>query len=401
MSSGRKVELELLLAAASVEPNAARCRRIELALGQAPDWASLRTAAHAHGMVPLLARALEGRALDPAGADAREQLRGEARSIALRSVYRSAELVRLLRLFANAGVPALTYKGPALAVAAYGAVEARTWSDLDLLVRWRDFPAARDLLGQEGYEPLRDEFSKVRQRSHELTFDSRGRRVQVDLHRRLFSHELPSIAFESLWQSREMIKLGGCEVATIGSDTLLLVLCEHAHKHGWSRVAWISDLGHLLAKSPTLDWDRLITRASQLGIRRMLSIGLLLAHRLTGAEVPGGTLTTLSADPVANALAQEIEWSLLSRRAPVSADDWLELSDLRWRGTERWRDRLRFALTPNESDWKVLPLPGAPWPIYYVIRPLRLLLSYGLRRTRRFLSLALGRTRREPQPAER
>jgi hypothetical protein len=64
----------------------------------------------------------------------REQLAETARRTARLALVRSAELVRITRLFASAGIPLLSVKGPLLAQALYGGVGVRHAGDLDLLI---------------------------------------------------------------------------------------------------------------------------------------------------------------------------------------------------------------------------------------------------------------------------
>ena len=57
-----------------------------------------------------------------------------------------------------------------------------------------------------------------------------------------------------------------------------------------------------------------------------------------------------------------------------------------YRMRERRRDRLGYALLkmvePNAADWMERPLPEKLFPLYYVLRPLRLLRKFGRRSSR-------------------
>src|SRR2546430_3203484 len=61
------------------------------------------------------------------------------------------ELLEILDLFTEQGIRALPYKGPVLAAIEYGNLAARTFCDLDILVRKEDATRARDLLVARGY----------------------------------------------------------------------------------------------------------------------------------------------------------------------------------------------------------------------------------------------------------
>ena len=66
---------------------------------------------------------------------------------------------------------------------------------------------------------------------------------------------------------------------------------------------------------------------------------------------------------------------------PVALD--LEKSIFQLRSRPRLWDKVRLAATPNETDWALLPLPEPLYPLYYVLRPFRLLIKYGAGRLRR------------------
>jgi hypothetical protein len=372
----RPVEQELLLACAQAGSGAERRGRVAAALGRRPEPRETMRLALAHGVVPLVADGVgEATGEPPDAAGAWSELHAEARQIVHRTLFLTGELLALLRQFERAGIPVLPFKGPVLAVAAYGSLGRRSFADLDLLVQPEAFRAASELLLGAGYAQHRDAWQAVRHLSHEVAFDGHGGRVQIDLHRRLFSRELPTIEARRLWERAERVRVNEVEVATLDALTTTLLLCEHAHKHGWSRLAWIADLAHWLARRGDLDWDRLVARARASGSLRVLDTGVELAGRLLGAPAPPAPYRERLARPAARALAAELERRLFAPSA-IGLTGKRELAALQWRGRERWRDRLAFAVTPNEDDWLVWPLPEALFGVYYLIRPLRLALTY-------------------------
>lgn len=372
----RPAEHELLLACAHVGPAPERRERVAAALARRPEVPTVARLARAHGVVPLVAAGVADAAPSvPDGPAAWHELRDEARRIVHRNLFLTGELLALLPRFERAGIEVLPFKGPVLAVAAYGSLAGRSFADLDLLVRPETFRRAGELLVGAGYQLHRDAWLAVRHLSHELAFDGHGGRVQIDLHRRLFSRELPALESERLWAGAERVRLGDVEVVTLDALTTTVALCEHAHKHGWSRLAWIADLAHWLERRPDLDWDELLARSRAGGSLRVLATGLELAHRLLGAPLPGEPHRGRLAQAAALGLAESLDRRLFATPAAGLAGK-RELIALQWRGRERWRDRLRFALTPNEDDWLIWPLPESLLGVYYLIRPLRLALTY-------------------------
>jgi hypothetical protein len=349
------------------------------------DWESLVRRARAEGLVPQLSRFLGESYGEAVPTTVRAALAAEAREIGYRNVYLAAKLVELLRRFTARGLPVVPYKGPALALAAYGSIAARQFGDLDLLVRRRDFDRARDLLLADGFRLFEDEWLAVRHLAHEVPFVKEERRVQVDLHRRVLSRELFPVAEDELWSQLEPIRIGELETRTFRAELLLILLCEHAHKHRWERRAWIADLAHLIAARPQFDWEAALDLARRAGSLRVLGVGALLAFELFGAPLPEPWRTRFDSDAATRVLAATIrERPYFETGQDAVALD-RTLVALQWRGRERWRDRLRLALTPNESDWIVLPLPAALAPLYYLLRPLRVVAKYGVTRLRQLM----------------
>jgi hypothetical protein len=365
----------LLLAAASVAGEPARQRRLDEAIAAGIDWDRLPPLAAAHRVGPLVERALAGRPLDAAGRRARDELAEAARRSLYASALLAGELPALLDRLAAAGVEALAYKGPTLALAAYGSLALRPFDDLDLAVRERDFPRAKAALAAAGLEPSSDEFASVRHLSHEQAFEARAGRLQVDLHGRLFSRELFPVPLEPFLARSARVRVGERAVATLRAEDLLVVLCEHAHKHLWVRLVWLADLARLAAATPRLDWDASLALARASGSRRVLGIGLLLAAELLDAPMPPEVCETCRSDARLVALAAEVRERLFAPLTGERAER--ELSALQWRSRERWSDRMRYLLTPNEADWMLWPLPARWRAVHYLLRPFRLALKYG------------------------
>ena len=72
----------------------------------------------------------------------------------LNPTWRSqAELLKIFDLLKSHGVPAIAYKGPALATAVYGDIALRQFVDLDILVRKQDVFDVKEILIRQEYNP--------------------------------------------------------------------------------------------------------------------------------------------------------------------------------------------------------------------------------------------------------
>src|ERR1700749_3650084 len=117
------------------------------------DWEYVARLARRHAVVPLVYRALQTFARGAAPEPVRKALSEKYRANAARNVLLAGELLRGSGLFESEGVRSLAYKGPALAVAAYGDLSLRRFVDLDVIVRESDLGRASELLRDLGYAP--------------------------------------------------------------------------------------------------------------------------------------------------------------------------------------------------------------------------------------------------------
>ena len=108
------------------------------------------------------------------------------------------------------------------------------------------------------------------------------------------------------------------------------------------------------------------------------------ARDLLAAEVPEGLVPMMEADAAVAALAGRVRRRLFAGRGQPGL---LESSTFFLRARERLGDRIRYcarlAATPYVRDWAVLPLPGAMSPLYYLIRPFRMIGRYAAAALRR------------------
>ena len=218
--------------------------------------------------------------------------------------------------------------------------------------------------------------------------------LMVDLHWSLLP---PAYSFSPdpalAWQNPASVDLGNGPVETFAPAILLLYLTAHGAKHNWESWQLVSDLAHLLQSEPGLDWDWLTRHAKSLGGQPALRLGLYLAHHLLDARLPPSILAELATDPALPPRLSQVRSRLYAwpTLRSVSRQGW---PGQYWRGLTDWfnRDRLYRQVLPTRLDylrywrdnlfvptpleWARLPLPTFLFPLYYVVRPVRLVLKY-------------------------
>jgi hypothetical protein len=342
------------------------------------DWDYVLNAGRWHGVLPLVHHQLRDAPPRLVPAAVGEQLRASAERTQRRNLFLSLQLCAILKRLAARGIPAIPYKGPTLAMAAYGRVGFREFADLDLLVRKADVLRAKDVLVTEGYEPsarltARQERSLV-ESQHPYSLVRGDRAVHVELHWEISPRHvsLPPDP-ERFWQRLWPVTLAGTTVHTLAPEVLLPSLCEHGTKHMWERVGWICDIAELTGAIPDVDWAQIGAEARRSGSERMVALGLRLASDLLGAPMPEAMRVRAEMDPRIGALAAQVRANLFRDRA--HRPGFLEQAHFHLRVREGWHQRLRYCwlaiTTLTVADWEQR-LPRGLSFLYYPIRLLRL-----------------------------
>lgn len=391
-----RAEDELLLCCARTELDAERADRIKALLREDFDWEYLLRVAPFHGITPLLYRHLNTVCPEAVPAATLNSLRVSSVENSKANLFATGELCKVLDLYESHGVPAISFKGPLLAASAYGNLSLRQFADLDILVHERHVPKAIKLALSQGYRPAK----KLSRRQQASLLESkceyvlaRGdignmNLVYLEIHSRFVPRTFSfPLNMESVEDRLQEASLGGTKVRTLSDEDLLLVLCVHSATHLWQQLKWICDVAELVRACPDLDWEKTMRRAEELGSKRMLLLGLFLAENLLGTALPNEVQRRVAADPVVRSLAEEatlylfrdmdaIVTGFLNGYPGNGRPGYSARSIFHIKAMDRLRDRVqycvRFATTSLEEDYDAVSLPDALFPLYRVVRLMRL-----------------------------
>ncbi len=364
-------EFDLLLAFCTDSPQ--REDRVRALLRDPLDWTRFGDIAEHHGLIPHVGDGLAAfRDLIPG--EAVRSLRGLCESNARRTLWLSRELLRIVKHLESRDIPALPYKGPALAELLYGNVTARQFSDLDILIHARDYARTKAALSEAGFTPgvaLRPpEEAALLRTGYELTFDGVNGRNLLEIQWQVLPRfyavdfDMPAMFARAVTQS-----VAGVTVRALRADDLLLALCAHAAKHLWMQLSWMYDIA-TLARMSQLDWDSLWRQAERLGIRRIVGVTFLSAHRLFGTPLPPQTPRDAAVEAIVADLIPGIAGS--APFDPESIDYFRQFARCREKRSDRARFWWRLATTPSVGEWSTVSLPGPLFPLYRVVRAARL-----------------------------
>jgi hypothetical protein len=370
-------EVELMLCSTRTNLSPPIADRIRELIVRDFDWPEFLRLVSAHGVRPLVYRALQTVCWDAVPEFARSEL---AKFFALnqaRSRFLTAELLHVIQLFETEGIPIVPLKGPFLASSVYGDLALREYTDLDILVRNVDFEKSRKVLSNLGYRSSR--FAKVvtpDTNDDELYSPASG--ITIELHWQFAPRRfVPALDPNDCWNSVVPTVFMDRRVLTFSGEDMFLFLTFHGGKHCWSSLKWLCDLAEFIRANPALDWTDLLRRARRLGIVRSCRLAIVLATQLLQAEVPSPAFRGVAEDSRVMRLARDVRLRIENPREV----DPLEGQCFNLRLKERLRDKVRYVVRQcthySGAEERFVSLPPALSFVYVLVRPVWLLRHYG------------------------
>ena len=164
------------------------------------------------------------------------------------NLWRTRQLADLLARFRAHDIRAVTFKGPALAAAAYGHIGHRSSADIDILIDRRCASRARSLLLADGYTlPARRRYfigSLLHGLYRGAGFDdtllpTHERVTSVDIHVAFWSWTQGiRLDVDALFERAVAVEIAGEQIATLCPEDLVLVLAIHGMMHGSVYCGW-------------------------------------------------------------------------------------------------------------------------------------------------------------------
>lgn len=220
---------------------------------------------------------------------------------------------RIDRVFASAGIRAVTLKGALLAERLYPRPSTRGTTDIDLLVAEKDLDRAAESLGALGYSlSTAPEEARFRREHHHVHMEHADA-LPLELHFHAYR------GFGSVLSGAELVAravpFADLEaVHVLAPEDELLYLMVHAAAHRFGRLSWLYDIKLLLATMSDAQIRAAAARAKDTGFERVVSVAAAFAVDLAG--VPRHRLAPLLGErtirhAVSAAVAPEPENALL------------------------------------------------------------------------------------------
>ncbi len=394
LDEGREAEVELILACSQTRPDAVRVRRA--ANGTVPplNWQFIFRVAGRNGILPLVGTNLLKICPELLSTEIRSELTTFLRDHIRNNLLLTHKVIEISDILKSTGIPMLPIKGPSLAIQAYGDIALRQYVDLDLVVQPRHFDQAVRVLQSHGYIPHHETTWLRRKvgyftRTKDLGLVSEDRKVRIELHWKLSgSHFAMPVEIGKLWGRLSTANIGGKDLLSLGFNDLFVYLCLHGSRHGWEKFLWVCDINELIRKAEgareTVDWLELRQHARDHGCEKALELGLFLIYIFFDRRVKHPDIDRIMNDPAYKNIAAGVHANTFEQgNGSMEIRDWYAYHlSLKEKLLDRIRMRmvylgwyLKVAVTPNQIDEAIFRLPATFYPLYYLFRPIRLMLS--------------------------
>ena len=186
------------------------------------------------------------------------------------------------------GIGFVLLKGASLLGFLYPEIQLRPMSDLDILIREKDWRKVADTLQPRGYRLPDPEEERFYGESwyHQLLETPGPPSCRVEIHWNLESVERSRVDPDQLIHDAVPCEIEGERFLRLCDDHLLLHLSVHlAHHYERPALLWVEDLRRLLQRG-RLDWARIRRTAGEWGVENCLAYSLGYVERVFPGSLP-------------------------------------------------------------------------------------------------------------------
>jgi hypothetical protein len=339
------------------------------------NWEALLTASLKHGLLPLIYKKLVLLQKSAIPASILMKFKSIYLRILQDSLHRGNQLKKILKIFNDTDIEVIPFKGPVLSIQAYGDLDFRVSADLDILINHKDFSRVYDTLIKAGYEP----FYPLSTRKKKLWLRAKrdieffSSKIIIDIHQRLSQAHVSFGLSEEDKRGDNFIYMMDQKVKVLSPENTILYMCINHTKDQWSSLKMVSDLSYFIFNNPQIDWVKLIQKAKKMGLLRMVLSGFLLLKQLVDESFPDVIIHEMEKDNKIYHLAAKYKKQLFSGNTDQKIFNRIaSISGALDSNRHRFRFLLYFIFAPTPEDFRFLNLPEFLYPLYHLLRPLRL-----------------------------
>lgn len=308
-------EWELTLCCSRPILTAADTQRVSLLLREGVNWQETMAYVFQHGVASFVFKHLSALGRDLIPSVWYDALRQEAHEIEQLHTLQFTEMHRILEAFAIAGIPVFPYQVPVLGWLASRRSLQRAFVDLEFMIQQANIPRATVVLANIGYQPDLDlnAEERIANKSFHPWFPfwrEQSAGTNIAFYTECALQYFPETAdFQQRARSLKILKVNNRKFLAASSEDVLFMLCVHGTINFWDRLNYICDVSNLI-QSSSVDWACAGDIATRFEAKRMLTLGVHLAHQVLATNVPSEVLTQIRKDVSVQWLANSIRQTL-------------------------------------------------------------------------------------------
>lgn len=352
------------------------------------DWKTIISQAQLHRVINPINKVIQAQNLEIERETYQELTNINQREV-LKMLALAKETGVICGILKRAFIGVIPLKGPIAAKQIYNDFTAKNSRDIDLLIRLEHVETVIQLLEQQGYVLSYNyhslntkQKSALKKGNNQLAFFHPKKRIQVEVHWRLFSNNyLLPIKFDELLKDTVQVSVGRNVINALSNKHLLFYLCCHGAKHHWSLLYWLLELACLLKKE-SYNWEDILQESQRIGIDRPLIQGVILVEYFFEEKAPQIIKSHFQKNKIirnlvkSSIIAIQMDQKELKERTIINY--WQSLT-YKLKLKKNFRYKLSYFNFISINDFHVVRLPESIFFLYYPLRPVLWCKRYLLR----------------------
>jgi hypothetical protein len=247
------------------------------------DLSDIHSLGMRHGLFPLVYARLRNFRNSSANPNEIDKYLQKKENLYLKNASRSAQQEALgneiLSILNNNGVQAMVLRGTEIAKEIYDDQDARTSSDIDILIKISDALWVDTILSKAGYRrndsiPLEFWFYRI----HHAIYSDHGRSDLIEIHWNFGIPSFFNLSSEEIWEGVASTDSGQVKLLP---EMCMIMLLVHHHMHSFRELRILIDILWALNKYDTMiDWQLFALKIRRIGLVKTTRIALNQIHML-------------------------------------------------------------------------------------------------------------------------
>jgi len=384
MIHGLNKETLFVVESACTGPGSRQKSRIVDAASHVKDWQMVYDISQTQRVLPLVFENIKNLLSDSVPEVIQNQFKDANFDIASRCLYFESFLFKLTALLDEHEIRVLPFKGPVMAQDIYQNSGIRFYSDLDILVDQQDAVRTWSILMENGLLPelnlSRKQFVVFIKNEDNFSFSANNETIVVELHWEMSGFYLSNpLRLHHIEKNLKKTQFNGKVVDTLSPEDLIVYLCIHGCKHGWSHLDHVCGIAQVL-QSKKIQWERVHEKTIRFKCKKMVGLGLYLAREILNADIPETVSNDIDSDKTIPMLALQATAFMFGEDMGIEAKKISSrFSIFHIHIRDNFKEKiiyfLRLIFSPTKMDWFQFPFPAGLSFLHHIFRPVRLAFS--------------------------